>query len=236
MRRANYQQITYETAYGAFGYGPVVDGDYVPQQPGQLLAQGKFDQSLKVMVGHNANEGAFFAPPYVQSEADLQVQLRMSYPYAAQSSIDYVTQVLYPPVFDGTYGYTNYFQRTALIIAESIFTCNTEYLDLAFKNQTYSYMFDVPPAFHGFDVAYTYYTGGDLSSSPLGVQNRTVAIALQEYIASFTENGVPYADGVPMFQMYGPNANVLDLGIKNIMEVRDSNANARCAWWQLALY
>lgn len=43
-------------SYGGFAYGPVVDGDFTPALPGQLLARGKFDKNVKVMVGHNANE------------------------------------------------------------------------------------------------------------------------------------------------------------------------------------
>jgi len=62
--RANAQQVAYESAYGQYTYGPVVDGSFVPLQPGQLLAQGRFDKDVRVMVGHNANEGALFTPPY----------------------------------------------------------------------------------------------------------------------------------------------------------------------------
>jgi carboxylesterase type B len=43
-------------SYGGFTYGPAVDGDFLPALPGQLLARGQFDKSIKVMVGHNANE------------------------------------------------------------------------------------------------------------------------------------------------------------------------------------
>jgi len=42
--------------YGGFTYGPVVDGDFQPALPGQLLAHGQFDKDVKIMVGHNANE------------------------------------------------------------------------------------------------------------------------------------------------------------------------------------
>ncbi len=38
------------------------------------------------------------------------------------------------------------------IIQESSFVCNNFYLNTAFGNQTYAYEFQVPPAFHGFDV------------------------------------------------------------------------------------
>ncbi|KAJ4365578.1 hypothetical protein N0V83_008198 [Neocucurbitaria cava] len=232
--RANFQQVTYDSAWGTFTYGPVVDGNFVPQQPGQLLAQGRFDQDVRVMVGHNANEGTYFTPPYIHSEEALIAQLRLAYPYAPQQSVDEITQVLYPPVFDGSYGYTDQYSRASLIISESVFTCNTNYLSTALKNETYSYLFAVPPAFHGFDVPYTYYDGGALS--PLSVLNRTVAIALQDFIASFAEEGAPEAAGIRQFNMYGPDASVLELNVTGIEEVRDSNANARCAWWQKALF
>ena len=236
LTRANFQQVAYDSNWGSFTYGVTVDGNFVPQQPGQLLAQGRFDKKIRVMVGHNANEGTYFTPPTIRTDQDLQAQLRSGYPYAPQKSIDYITQTLYPPVFDGSYGYTNQFSRASLITSESIFTCNTNYLSTAFKNESYSYLFAVPPAFHGFDIPYTYYTGGAVSNSPLGVMNSTIAIALQKYITSFAENGKPAAEGVPLFKMYGPDASVLDLNVTGIMEVRDSNANARCAWWQKSLY
>lgn len=234
--RANAQQVGYYSAYGQYTYGPVVDGLFAPLQPGQLLAQGRFDKDVRVMVGHNANEGTLFTPPYIRDDVSLQAQLRTAFPATPQSQIDYLTKTLYPAVFDGSYPYRTQYDRAALIISEGIFTCNTNYLSTAYGNKTYSYLFAVPPAFHGFDVAYTYFPGGAASASPTGVRNTTVAIALQEFIASFAETGRPEADGVRQFDMYGPIASVLKLNVSGIDEVRDSNANNRCAWWQKSLY
>jgi acetylcholinesterase len=70
---------------------------------------------------------------------------------------------------------------------------------------------------------------------PGQVTNRTIAIALQDFITSFAENGVPEAEGIRQFNMYGPDAKVLELNVTSIEEVRDSNASNRCKWWQLAL-
>ena len=162
--------------------------------------------------------------------------MKTAFPFSPQQSIDYVTSTLYPAVFDGSYPYRDQYSRADLIISEAIFTCNTNYLSTAYGNKTYSYLFAVPPAFHGFDVAYTYFTGGAASTSPTGVRNVTVAIALQQFIASFAEQGQPEADGIRQFNMYGPNASVLKLNVTSIDQVRDSNANARCSWWQKALY
>jgi len=232
---ANAQQVAYDTAFGTFVYGPVVDGLFSPQLPSQLLAQGRFNKNIRILVGHNSNEGAFFTAPTIQSDAALLTQLKAAYPFAPQKSLDYITQTLYPAVFDGTYPYTSQYQRASMILAESIFTCNTNYLSTAYGNKTYSYLFAVPPGFHGSDVAYTYYDGGALSPAT-GVTNRTIAIALQKFITSFAEGGEPEADGIRQFDMYGPNASVLKLNISGIDEVRDSNANARCSWWQKGLY
>lgn len=232
---ANAQQVAYDSAYGTYVYGPVVDGNFAPQLPGQLLAQGRFDTSVKILVGHNAAEGTYFTAPSAQSNEALAKQLRVAYPYAPQSSLDYISTTLYPAVFDGSYPYTTQYQRASLIVSEGVFTCNTNYLSTAYHNETYSYLFAVPPAFHGLDVSYTYYDGGALSP-PLGVTNRTVAIALQEFITSFAAGGHPEADGIRKFDMYGENANVLRLKTTGIDEVRDDNANARCAWWQKGLY
>ena len=230
LRRANVQQVAYTTAWGQFGYGPTVDGNFVPQQPGQLLAQGRFDKDVNVMVGHNANEGVIFTSPAIQSDAALREQLNTAYPYMPKSSVNHIVEVLYPPVFDGSYPYTTQYERATLIISEGIFTCNTYYLAKAYKNETYNYLFAVPPALHGEDVEYTFYNGGD------DIRNRTVAIALQDYITSFAEEGAPEAPGITMFNMYGDDASVLRLNITGIDEIRDSNANKRCDWWQLALF
>lgn len=235
LRRANAQQVAYNTAWGQFAYGPSVDGSFVPQQPGQLLAQGRFDKDVNVMVGHNANEGPLFTAPSIQSDAALRAQLNIAYPYMPNASVNYILDVLYPPIFNGSLPYTTQYARAALIIAEGVFTCNTFYLDKAYNNKTYSYLFAVPPAFHGFDIPYTYFTDGATSLLPTGVTNRTVAIALQDFITSFAKEGVPQAPGITKFDMYGENASVLRLNVTGISEIRDSNANKRCDWWQLAL-
>ncbi|CAI6338944.1 unnamed protein product [Periconia digitata] len=226
--KANKQQVMYEPTYGQSVYGPAVDGDFVPLQPGQLLAQGRFAKDVQVMVGHNAEEGALFTPPFIQSSDDLESFIRTNFRGIPQESVDYITETLYPAVFDGSLGYTNQFERADIMVSDLAFTCNTNYLSTGFDNKTYSYLFAVPPALHGFDVPYTFYDGGALSLPGQGVTNRTVAIALQDFITSFAMTGVPEAEGVKHFNMYGPDARVLELNITGIEEIRDSNAGPRC--------
>lgn len=234
--RANKQQVAYDADYGQFIYGPAVDGDFVPLQPGQLLAQGRFDKDVRVMVGHNADEGALFTPPSVNVTGNIDQLLINNFKSISQQSLDYITDTLYPAEFNGSQGYATNFQRADKIISDLAFTCNTNYLGTGFNNKTYSYLFAVPPAFHGADIPFTFYDGGALGFPLQGVTNRTVAIALQEFITSFAKTGVPEAKGVKQFNMYGPDARVLELDITGIEEVRDSNAGPRCKWWQLGLY
>jgi acetylcholinesterase len=232
IMQSNIAQIS-EANYGGFVYGPVVDGDFVPALAGQLLAQGRFDKSLRVMVGHNSDEGLVFTSPYVQTEDLFEEYFRTSFPGVSSAVVNYLAQQLYPPVFDGIYGYINETQRTSLALSELVFTCNTFYLDTAFANRTYAYLFSIPPALHGQDVPYTYYTGGPPTTS---VANTTVAVAMQDYFTSFVKTGQPSAKGMPVFNMYGPNATILDLNYTSISHILDDAANQRCVWWQKALY
>lgn len=231
---ANLIQIGLQSAYGQFTYGPVVDGAYVPKLPGELLLHGQFDKSVRVMVGHNANEGLSFTSPYIQNDTAFAAFIRLSAPDVSPAVASYITDVLYPPVFDGTYPYTDETSRTAFVVSEFVFVCNTYFLDTAYRNRTYAYFFTVPPALHGRDVAYTYYNDGGSSAS---VQNTTVALAMQNFFTSFAMTGRPVGQpGIPVFSMYGPNATVINLNLTSITQSMDTAANARCAWWQKALY
>lgn len=61
LQTANVIQVGL-SPYGSFTYGPAVDGDFVPQLPGELLLHGQFDKNLRVMVGHNADEVSILRP------------------------------------------------------------------------------------------------------------------------------------------------------------------------------
>jgi len=124
----------------------------VPALPGQLLLQGEFDASLRVMTGHNTDEGLLFTSPFVQTPADLLAQLSLLFPAIQPGAAAYVADVLYPPVYDGSQGYADPVARNALLHSEAIFTCNANYLARAYGNDTFGYLFAVPPGLHGMDI------------------------------------------------------------------------------------
>jgi carboxylesterase type B len=137
--------------------------------------QGKFHQAVEVMVGSNDDEGLIFISPTDQTAAGILESIQEDFPYSNPSVIDYLLNVLYPPVFDGSYGYTDSVSRGALITGDYAIQCNTDYLNHAFGNRTYAYRFDVPPALHGQDLAYTFY-----NATPGSVANVTLACAMQD--------------------------------------------------------
>lgn len=146
--------------------------------------------------------------------------------------------------------YTTNLERAALLTSELAFTCNTVYLARAAANVTYNYLFDVPPALHGSDLAYTF---GSASSNAADVV-QSVRVSLQEYLTNFTQFGDPnggasrrtttrrpsVVDGgkgvETRFWRYGREGMVLRLGIDTFEMVADPAANGRCQWLQQALY
>jgi len=200
--------------YGTYGYGPAVDGKFVPKLPGELLLHGQFDKSVKVMTGHVANEGFFFTSPFIQNEMAFRAFIAQTVPAATNETINYIVEVLYPPVFNGSYGYKTQYDRTA------------------FNSSIYAYFFDGPlGGIHGEDVEYTFFNGDAGTPVP------QVAPTLQDYITSFAMNGNPNEPGVPFFPLYGANSTVTNITAATLgAQTRDPTANARCAWWQKALF
>lgn len=241
---ANARQVA-RSAYGQFTYSPAIDGDFVPLDPKALLAQGRFAADVRVLAGHNADEGLLFAPPVTSDEAFVAFVRDVAFPSAAPDVVDYITRTLYPPVGNSTL-YKSDIERAALLSSEAFFTCNDFALNRASENDSYRYLFAVPPGLHGQDVGYTYYDPAARSNESddsilyrlFGPVNETLALVLQDYITSFAASGVPESavDGLEAFGVYGRNASVVRLDKGGIEEVRDPAANERCRWWMLGLY
>lgn len=230
--QANTLQVL-TAPYSNLVYGPVVDGIFAPSLPGLALARGSFAENVSVMVGHNTLESPSFSPPYVQTDDQLTAFLSETYPGAPMEAIEYLVTEVYPADYNGTQPYSSGLERTLLIVQEGSFVCNNDFLNRAFDNQTYSYMFQVPPALHGQDVSYTFYNGQG-SSLALGLL-APVAEIFQAYLVNFVKNGDPNGPGVPSFPIYGDNATMLAINATYIEPRPDNTANPRCAWWQQSL-
>jgi len=221
-------------AYGTFAYGPVVDGVFAPATPGQLFSRGQFAQNVSVMVGHNTHEAPSFTLPIIQTDNELRAWARLVFPGISDPIVDYLVETLYPAVYDGSYPYSSPIDRIIRVVNDAAFVCNTNYMNKAFKNQTWAYEFQVPPALHGMDVSYTFYMGQGTNLSAGLIA--PVAEAMQGYITNFAKNGNPNGPGLPFFPIQGANATMLGINATYIEPQTDDTSNSRCAWWQKALY
>jgi len=202
-----------------------------PALPGKLLLQGSYSSDLKLMVSHNANETAYFVDPSAVSKSDIIAGIHSQLPDAQPSIVDYITNTLYPYIFN-TSLYADPWQLRDLSSAEVSFTCNTRFLASEFSNRTWAYRFSIPPAVHGQDVAWTYYN----SSLPSPQIDPGIAAMMQAYITEFAVSGNPNRKGLPEFPVYGSKATLLDFNVTGVALVGDDTDNERCAWWQKALY
>jgi carboxylesterase type B len=233
---ANAYQVS-KSLYGAFTYGPVVDGIFVPDLPARLLLRGDFDRNVKILNGHTANEALMYTPPSSVQEYGLSTLLDEHFPEITSDMREVMTNLLYPPILDGKHGYRSWVERVSLVLSDICFQCNLYYLDHAYENNTFSYLYSIPPALHWLDQPYTFYIKGQKSvlDSPLSqVANETVAYILQDYLTSFALTGRPSSPLGPVFNIYGSESRVLRIGMNNITEMRDPACNSRCLYWQTA--
>lgn len=226
------------STYGSFYFGPVVDptpDSYVPDFPLRLLANGSF-HNVSVMVGHNSNEGLLFTPPFVQTQDETIAAFANIFPTANESVLSTIVNNLYPPAYDGTYGYKTAIDRTSLAISNFLVTCNAHYL-ASMLSPSYGYLFHVPPGLHGQDIAYTFFNGDTSSINEGAVVNATVASAFQRYLINFAVNGVPTAEGVPDFLPYGENDTVSSISSQIFLipalgtHIIDPAAMKQCEFW-----
>ncbi len=226
------------SSWGQFTFGPVVDptpGAYVPDLPARLISQGKF-HNVSVNVGHNSDEGLLFTPPFIQTQAEFVDAIAMLFPSGNASTIAYITDVLYPPIFNGSYGYTDPIGRTALAISNYVVTCNSNIL-AATLTPGYAYLYSVPPGLHGEDISYTFFNG-DTSTSDDGLPvNATVAEVFQRYLTNFAMTGRPTAEGYQDFALYGQQDTVTNIGTTGLgTQLKDPGAVPQCKFWQEAPY
>ena len=95
--RAN-EAVIKPSLHGTIKFGPVVDGDFIPEVPGVLLHQGKYDKNVELIVGHTSDEGIGMASPYVKNQRDFKAYLDEFLQKYPKASIDHIAEKLYPPV------------------------------------------------------------------------------------------------------------------------------------------
>jgi carboxylesterase type B len=189
----------------------------------------------QLLAQHTSNESVPFTSPTIGTAADLKAYAELQFPEASEETIDYLLDVVYPDVLDGTYPWWSEFGRAVKIGTEIQFACSTRFLSVALGNNTYNSLFAYPPGYHGEDVPYVFFNG-DTSTLDDGLAvNAATAQALQTYITTFTNTGDPNYSGGVAWPVYGSAANVLDFTYYGPVAGIDDMFNSRCDWIQQAI-
>ncbi|KAK1689004.1 carboxylesterase [Colletotrichum godetiae] len=222
LKQLPFDVIIAKSYWGAWvPWGPAVDNDFVEDLPGVLLSNGKFDKSVEIPTSHNSDEGFIFTSPLIKTDHEyVSGFLQNLLPDASDDVIDYIKTELYPAVYDGTHPWKTPLERTSATIAEAWFICNNQFLNEALGGDAHNYLFDVPPGYHGTDIAHTFFNGE--------------ATTLQAYVTIFAKTGGPNAVNIPWVPVYGQNATYVS--IYDELPVSNNDAMDRCSWWQRAVY
>ncbi|KAL6829642.1 Alpha/Beta hydrolase protein [Trichoderma sp. SZMC 28015] len=219
------QMQAFNSSYGGGIYGVTVDGTYVPAQPGLLFENGSFHQNVNIYAGHNVDEGLVFTNPLLMLSGTYPQLLQSLFTNLTAGEMTFIESSLYPPIFDGSYGYANEFERASTTLADVGIVCNVDYMGRAYNNATYSCEFSVYPGIHGQDLAYEFNSTGAI--------NQTVASAFQAYISSFVDTGIPAGQNLPPIPQYGLDAMTMNLTTTGIEIVTPAKIDReRCAFWQ----
>ncbi|KAF5607980.1 carboxylesterase type B [Fusarium pseudoanthophilum] len=212
---------------------PFVDGLYVPENPDKLFAEGRHIQKIDLLIGFNEDEGLILTSPESNNDAGYRKFLESTYSNASPETLDHIEAMLYPPAFDGSYGYTNQTGRASITKAESEFTCKYGFLQAAYGNRAKSYRFNVYPGLHGSEMHYTFYNGPDRNPDV----DEGIAVGFQELLTSFAATGnatsLAAPQGVPV---YGEERRMLYIGNAGFGIARDETVPERCKFWHSGIH
>lgn len=195
-------------------------------------------------------QGAFFVgDPASVTPNDFDSFVDVFLPTANATTLA-ALQTLYPPVPHtdklGTW------QRVVDFTSDVMFTCNAQFLasSLSEQSKTYRYVFSVGSAVHGSDVAFTFYTGEnnttsttskakqdfDISGIVSPEQAEQVAFDMQSMIMNFVLSGRPQIESfghmdLPSYEE-GDRATLVFNASRLYTVYDDPWKNERCDWWQ----
>ncbi|KXG50997.1 Carboxylesterase, type B [Penicillium griseofulvum] len=224
---ANYELVA-SRPYASGVLGPAIDGDFVPDSPKRLLLERKVDPSVRILTSHTSNEGFMLAPANVTDDVTFNRYVDVLLRGANASVCAHTTEVLYPPIFDGSQPYRSQHERANLFWSELSTSCNTRYLHEAVATPGYSIEYAVPPAMHLSDTTSVFYNGQGSSAS----LNATIAQLMQRQIVQFVKTGNPNARGDPEVPLYHEKADLLSLADDGVHIKPDSTNTDRCVYWQ----
>lgn len=121
--RANSEQIG-AAPTTSYVFGAVKDAKSIPEHLDVLFHRGEFDKSVKVFSSVNTLEAGFFFEPTAKTDEAVRNVINGGIPNITASKLDELSNEIYPPIFDGSQGYTDNGSRQMSIYGDSFFYCN----------------------------------------------------------------------------------------------------------------
>jgi carboxylesterase type B len=90
--------VNYELTNNAFGFDvfiPTSPSTFIPRSPSELLYSGSYAHDIDIIVGWNEDEGSFFTPTTLGSDADVAIFLKEILPGLSNQSVQEAL-ALYP--------------------------------------------------------------------------------------------------------------------------------------------
>ncbi|KAK0625939.1 carboxyl ester lipase [Immersiella caudata] len=155
------------------GFGPVPDGSFIPDTPFALFQQGKFHKELRsLVVGNVANEGLGLTSDQGFPER-FPIVVRQIFSAISNETIAEI---------QANYDFAGNPSKLAWDwTTDVIFACNAANIAAAYNRKARRYIFSVPPAVHGQDGLYFFYS--DPTTTPVG--DIDAARTAQKFLISF---------------------------------------------------
>ena len=189
------------SALGMMDMGPVVDGWALPDEPAALFAAGE-QQSVPLLIGTNADEGAYFAPDLTLE----QYQLMLSYIYG-----EYADRVfaLFPAANDDEVkpAFVRLMTEMGFATGSRFAASSMAAVDAAaylyeFTKTSSDPRLEALGAFHGIEIAYVFGNADRVPGVTPSEEDIALSEAMMGYWVNFASGGDPNGDGLAQWPAY----------------------------------
>lgn len=197
------------------------------------------------MLGHQPDEGSALLYMPVTNASSYSTFISTLLPLSPPSQISFLTDTLYPAIFNGSYPWRSYTELADVTLGDAFFlNCGIAWLGKwgsGGKGKAWAYEFNIPnQTFHGADVMSTFYDMPFPYSFPVYAE---VARTHQRFLTNFIKNYDPnVGTRVPAFKSYGSQGQMLEYKLDAAGSadfctiIKDPDVNLRCDWWEKGAY